>query len=277
MARTQGVVLAQIPITFDIGQNAASIRDALSRAEPGDIVLTPEGSVSGYPARGEEEARMLGRIDAHAVGDAIDALAAAARGVRAHLVVGACLLEPAGLTNAAFVLTSDGSRFIYRKANLANVERGRFVAGDELTPVAITAPWGVVTVGVQICRELRFPEQWIALAAAGAELFLHPANALEGAADREAWRSMLIARATELQRFVVSVNAAGDGQHSPTMAVDPGGRVVCELPPEVEQIRRIEIDLDQDASDYLDQRRTDLTGPGPEPIGRPRGTAVTYS
>ena len=70
---------------------------------------------------------------------------------------------------------------------------------------------------------------------------------------------MLIARAHELQRFVVSVNAAGQGQHSPTLAVDPRGRVVCELPPTMEAIRRVELDLDEIGTEYLDQRRTDLT------------------
>jgi len=259
MPRTLGVVLAQVPITFDVEENVASVRNALSHAAPGDVVLTPEGSVSGYPARGDEDAWMLDRIDAAAVDAAVDSLAAAARDAGAHLLVGACLPEPAGIANAAFLLGADGRRFAYRKANLADVERGRFVAGDELTPLSIAAPWGEMSVGVQICREVRFPEQWIALASAGAELFLHPANALEGTADREAWRSMLIARATELQRFVASVNAAGEGQHSPTLAVDPRGRVVCELPPTVEEVRRIEIDLDENGSAYLEQRRVDLT------------------
>ena len=68
----------------------------------------------------------------------------------------------------------------------------------------------------------------------------------------------------------MSVNAAGEGQHSPTLAVDPRGRVVCELPPAVEEVRRIEIDLDQNASAYLDQRRTDLTGAEPIAPARAR-------
>jgi len=261
MARTLGVVLAQVTISFDVSRNVAAIREALLQARSGDVVLTPEGSVSGYPARGEEESAMLDRIDAEAVEEGIDELAAAARETGVHLIVGACLPEPIGLTNAAIVLTAQGQRHPYRKANLADVERGRFVAGDDLTPIALHAAWGDFIVGVQICRELRFPEQWIGLAYAGAELFLHPANALEGAADREAWRSMLIARASELQRFVASVNAAGAGQHSPTLAVNPRGRVVCEVPLTMEAIRRVEIDLDESASDYLDQRRVDLTNP----------------
>jgi predicted amidohydrolase len=260
MARTLGVVLAQISIGFDVTRNVATIREALDQARPGDVVLTPEGSVSGYPAHGEQDATMLDRIEAAEVEEGIDDLAAAAGQARAHLVVGACLPEPIGLTNAALVLTAEGQRHIYRKANLADVERGRFVAGSDLTPIALRAAWGDLRVGVQICRELRFPEQWITLAYGGAELFLHPANALEGAADRESWRSMLIARASELQRFVVSVNAAGPGQHSPTLAADPRGRVKCELPPTMEAVRRVEVDLDEIGTGYLDQRRTDLTG-----------------
>jgi omega-amidase len=261
MARTLGVVLAQIVISFDVARNVAAIREALDQARRGDVVLTPEGSLSGYPAHGEEDAGMLDGIDGRAVEEGIDELAAETGTAGVHLVVGALLPESIGLTNAGIVLTAQGQRHTYRKANLADVERGRFVAGDDLTPVALHAAWGDFRVGVQICRELRFPEQWIAQAHAGAELFLHPANALEGAADRESWRSMLIARAAELQRFVVSVNAAGAGQHSPTLAVNPRGRVVCALPPTSEAVRRVEIDLDEVASDYLDQRRIELTNP----------------
>jgi predicted amidohydrolase len=263
MARPLGVVLAQISISFDVARNVAAIREAMDQARRGDVVLTPEGSVSGYPAHGDQDAAMLDRLDGRAIEGGIDELAAAAREAGVHLVVGACLPEPIGLTNAAFVLTAQGQRHPYRKANLADVERGRFAAGDDLMPIALHAAWGDFNVGLQICRELRFPEQWIELAYAGAELFLHPANALEGAADRESWRSMLIARASELQRFVASVNAAGAGQHSPTLAVHPHGRVVCEVPPTMEAVRRVEIDLDENGSDYLDQRRTDLTGKTP--------------
>jgi predicted amidohydrolase len=259
MPRTLGVLLAQVSITFDVARNVAAIREALGQAHHGDVVVTPEGSVSGYPAHGEQDAAMLDLIDGRAVEEGIDQLAADAGMSGVHLVVGACLPEEIGLTNIVIVLTAQGQRHPYRKANLADVERGRFVAGDDLTPIALRAAWGDFRAGVQICRELRFPEQWIALAYAGAEVFLHPANALEGSADRESWRSMLIARAAELQRFVVSVNAAGAGQHSPTLAVNPRGRVVCELPPTAEAVRRIEIDLDTNGSAYLEQRRIDLT------------------
>jgi omega-amidase len=260
MTRTQGVVLAQIPVGFDVAANVAAIESALSAARPGDLVVTPEGSVSGYPSHGSEELAMVGRIDAGSVHRALDELGEAACRAGVHLFAGACLSEEAGLSNAAVVLAADGRRVTYRKVNLAPVERGLFLPGNDLAPVSLPASWGDVSVGVQVCRDIRFPEQWIALALAGAEIFVHPTNALEGTADRQVWRSMLVARAHELQRFVVSVNAAGEGQHSPTLAVDPGGRVVCELPPGVEDIRRIEIDLDLNASDYLNQRRTDLTG-----------------
>jgi hypothetical protein len=75
-----------------------------------------------------------------------------------------------------------------------------------------------------------------------------------------------------LKRFVASVNAAGEDQHSPTVAVDPEGRVLCELPTGEEGARRIELDLDEVRSVYLQQRRTDLTGRGSfrEPAGLPK-------
>ena len=52
----------------------------------------------------------------------------------------------------------------YRKVNLAMHERGKLAAGSMLPTLELDLATERVTVGVQLCREIRFPEQWRSLA-----------------------------------------------------------------------------------------------------------------
>jgi predicted amidohydrolase len=242
-----GAVLAQIPIGWSVEENAVAILSALDAAQPGDIVVTPEGSVTGYPIDGDVE--QLAFIDQRAVAEALDRLEAAAAKVGAAVWVGVLSEDSGRWVNEAIELSADVRR-VYRKRNLAQIERPLFAAGADL-PVF---PTGQTHVGVQLCRELRFPEQWISLARGGAEIFVHPNN---GAAPRsvfEVWRSMLVARAHETQRFVVSANASRDDQHCPSVVVAPGGVVLIELPAGATEVVRTELDLTQVSDEYLNQR-----------------------
>lgn len=63
---------------------------------------------------------------------------------------------------------TNGGYQIYRKINLAMNERGQLHPGDRLPTIDIQHPDGNITAGMQLCREIRFPEQWQYLAAAGA-------------------------------------------------------------------------------------------------------------
>jgi predicted amidohydrolase len=249
-----GVVLAQIQVGWSVEDNEGAIATTLSAASPGDVILTPEGSLSGYPSLGEVEAPHLGAIDHDKVGAALERLASSARAAHVTLWVGAC--RPAGdlLANEAIGLRPDGSRAAYRKANLGSVERGRFVPGDQLPVFDV----GGGTVALQICREVRFPEQWLVLADRGAAMFLHPDNGIVPGWSFDVWRSMLVARAHETQRFVVSANAAHPDQHAPSLVVAPTGEIIDEVPRGITVIRRYELDLSAIDGAYLSQRRLDL-------------------
>lgn len=251
-----GVVVAQIPVVWSVGDNEAAIASTFAAASSGDVILTPEGSLSGYPARGEEEAPRLATIDHGQVRASLDRLADSARAARVTLWVGVCRPAGAMLANEAVGLRHDGSPLVYRKANLATVERGRFVAGDQLPVFEV----GGSAVAVQVCREARFSEQWLTLADHGAAVFLHPDNgiALPGWAF-EVWRSLLVARAHETQRFVVSANAAHPDQHAPSLVLAPTGQIIDELPRGTTEIRRYELDLSTIGSTYLSERRRELS------------------
>ncbi len=95
-ATTLRVAVAQIPVTLDIAANTATIGRAIDRAigEKADILLTPEGSLSGYTHR----------FDQARVEQAIDSLVEKAAAGGLALALGTCFVEPGvepnGETNA---------------------------------------------------------------------------------------------------------------------------------------------------------------------------------
>ena len=101
-------------------------------------------------------------------------------------------------------------------------------------------------------------EQWQHLAAAGAKAFIYLTHAANPNEPSGVWRSHLISRAAENQRFVLAANVADPRQHCPTMIVSPRGQVLAELPPAKPAVLRATIDLDQAADWYLSQRRNDI-------------------
>jgi predicted amidohydrolase len=244
------VVLAQLPVSWDIAANLAAIGEVLARSRPGDVVVLPEGALSGYAA----DLSPLDTLDRPALARAVDTLAAQAHERSIHVFCGALLPSDAGWHNAALLFGPDGDHRVYRKINLAMNERGRLLAGDEL-PVF---DFGGFTAGVQLCREIRFPEQWQHLARAGAQAFVYLTNAANPGEPAGVWRSHLISRAAENQRFVFAANLAHPDQHCPTMAVSPRGEVIAELPPGDPGLLRVTADLDEVGAWYLGQQRRDV-------------------
>jgi predicted amidohydrolase len=191
----------------------------------------------------------LDRINAAGVEGALGALEHAARERSLLLWVGASRSEGSSWVNEAVGLSADERR-TYRKRNLADIERQLFRGGSELPSFQT----GSVTMGVQICRELRFPEQWIALASGGAELLAHLNHAVGTPATLDVWRAMLVGRAHENQRWVASANAADANQHCPSLIVGPTGEVVVEMAPGIDELERVEVDLDAVQDTFLRQR-----------------------
>jgi omega-amidase len=251
---TLGVVVAQVPVSLEVEPNVDLVRRACDSAQAGDLVVAPEGVVSGYSG----EMGFLARLSPPEIDAALEDLGQLAEERQLTLCVGTCLSEDGAWSNAAVLLGPTGVRQTYRKTNLATAERGSIHPGDHLTVFTLGPPSPPVRVGVQICRELRFPEQWRVLAEAGAQVLLHLNNASgEGEMD-SVWRSHLISRAAENQRFVVSVNNPGPQQASPSIVVHPTGRVLAELPAATVAVERVELALADVGDYYLSQQRRDL-------------------
>jgi predicted amidohydrolase len=248
------IAIAQFPITWDIEQNLAAITSLLADVQPDEIVILPEGALSGYGA----DLSALERLPPSALAHAMDRLAELAQRRAIHLFCGTLLFERGAWSNAALYFSPDGTRWTYRKINLAMNERGQLDAGSELSTLTIHLASGPITLGVQICREIRFPEQWQHLADRGAQAFIYLTHAANPSEPAGVWRSHLISRAAENQRFVLAANVADPHQHCPSMVISPRGEVLAEANSGESTVIRSTIDLDESANWYLGQRRRDL-------------------
>ncbi|GLW33782.1 carbon-nitrogen hydrolase [Actinoplanes regularis] len=248
------IVIAQVPAVWNVDANLGTVREVLGQTHPGDVVVLPEGMLSGYG----EDLTPLDTLDPAEVDHAVTRVAQLAAGKRVQVFCGSLLPWNGGWCNAGLFFPAEGDHQVYRKINLAMNERGRLLAGDRLPTVDIPHPHGKITAGVQLCREIRFPEQWQHLAAAEARLFVYLTNAANTREPEGVWRSHLISRAAENQRFLASSNIAHPDQHCPSMLVSPRGEVLGELPAGRSDVLRHTIDLDETGSWYLDQRRQDV-------------------
>lgn len=247
-------LLVQFPVTLSIADNLRAIEQALEYAHPGELVLCPEGCVSGY----SRNLTFLRRIDQQAVEDSLSMLELQAHRRGIHLWVGAVVNEEGSWRNVAYGFTPQGQVHTYYKVNLASHERGTFEPGSQLPLYRLTFEDGELIAGVQICRELRYPEQWGYLARQGAQVFLHLNNAIGNARNRTVWRSMLVSRAAETGRYVLSANNGAEGRQGPSIAIAPDGQFLGEIAHRGVATLRVSLDLAKVSDWYLNQRRSDL-------------------
>lgn len=248
------LLVVQFPVSCNVDENLKIILEILNQSKEDDMVIFPEGSISGY----DTDMSFLEKIETVKVNSAIEVIKKEALKRKIHIWAGACLLEQEKWYNTALGFSPQGQRFRYNKVNLATHERGMFAFGSELTTFPLKFKNQKVNVGVQLCRDLKYPEQWRWLAMNNAQIFLHLNNTEGDLSEQPIWKSQLISRATENQRFVVSVNTASKQQKCPTIVIDPAGRILKEVSSDKMEYFRITIDLDLISDWYIKQSRTDL-------------------
>jgi predicted amidohydrolase len=162
----------------------------------------------------------------------------------------------------------------YRKVHLFDVnipgqvtdtESRAILPGDALRIVSLSQ----ITLGMSICFDLRFPELYRALAAAGAEVFAVPA-AFARATGRVHWEVLLRARAIENHAYVLAAaqhgQAVGGGwRYGRSMIIDPWGQVLAAAAEEGEEvliadIRREIVVRRRHEMPVLTMRRPDIYG-----------------
>ncbi len=248
------ILVGQFPVRHSVAANLDEIERILSQTQAGDLVVLPEGALSGY----SDDLSFLDSLDPSEVSTALDTLAVQSARREVHIWLGACQREGGKWRNTGVGLTPYGERHTYRKVNLATHERGVFEPGDELPVFDLRIGGDTVRIGVQLCRDLRYPEQWALMARRGAQVILHLNNAKGVPTARRVWSSQLISRAVDTQRWVVSANTAALDQNCPSMVVAPDGEVLAEIISDATKTVRLELDLDRVSDWYLSQARTDL-------------------
>lgn len=142
--------------------------------------------------------------------------------------------------NVAIVAGPAGQLHRYAKIHPFSYagEHERYRAGEAF----LTVPIGDLNVSVFICYDLRFADEFWALAA-NTDLYVVVAN--WPSSRREHWRTLLRARAIENQAYVLGCNRVGSVDrlhHSGDSAIiDPLGRTLVEAS-EVESVLRAEAD-----------------------------------
>ena len=245
------VAVAQVPVCWSVRRNVGTILDAIGAVGPGTVLVLPECALSGY----DDQLSGLDGLDPAGLAAARDEVARAAQRSGVHVFCGTLLAEHGRWWNAACYFPPDAEPWVYRKVNLAMHERGRLAAGAALPTAAVRLPTGVLRAGVQLCREIRFPEQWACLARQGAQVLIYLTYAVNPAEPPGVWRAHLISRAAETQRFVLAANVAGESQHCPSMIVSPRGQPLAEAASGGTEILRHTIDLADTRDAYLSQRQ----------------------
>ena len=224
MEQEIGVAAVQFNVTFgDVEANLQQALAGLRRARQKEcrLAVLPEMWSSGYDykrlaALAAQTPWILGELQR--LTEELD-----------MVVVGSLAEQADGkLYNTAFVVDRGQTLGSYRKLHLfSTMGEDRFLAAGDRT---LVVPTSAGRLGVAICYDLRFPEQFRKLALEGAEIICVPA---EWPRPREEhWRTLLRARAIENQLFVIATNCCGPQGNldffGMSMLIAPRGEVLAE-------------------------------------------------
>jgi len=213
---------AQLPVTHDVTSNVAAIERGIAYAVQvgADILLTPEGSLSGYTPTFDREAVRAG----------LSAVTDRARVAGLGLALGTCYEEPEGEIND------------YAAA-----------------PLRIFT-FGMCTIGGLICNDLWAnpgctpmddPHLTQALARKGARVLFHAVNGGRDGSEwsRVAWQyheANLRMRARAGKLWIVTVDCCSPETlpcSAPSGVVGPDGSWICRAEPQGEQFFDCVIDV----------------------------------
>lgn len=246
------VAALQMKTSYCPAHNAEKICAALDRAAAADaeVLVTPECALTGYLPREDLDFPQV-RDAERRVGEQ-----AASKGI--WVALGTTRVVGSRRRNSALLCCPDG-RVVgcYDKTHLMPGDEAMFEPGDSL-PVFTVGEW---TIGLQICFDIRFPENWRILRLKGAEAVFHLSNASRSAP----WKAPVLggavrSRAAENGMLVVSANDANPPQMYVSAVCDPDGKHLACAGQDQEDL--IFADLERAAvnTNFLDKRRTDLWG-----------------
>jgi len=249
---------AQIPVVRDIGANAAAVHRAIDFAvrEKADVLLTPEGSLSGYTHE----------FDVEATEKPLTEITARARDAGLGLALGTCFVEPddGKCYNQIRFYAPDG-RFLGFHSKTLTCGSMTDPPRGEIEHYAVrplrTFQLGDVRVGGLICNDLwanpgctPIPDPHLSqqLADMGARVIFHAVNGGRDGSEwsEVAWRfheANLRMRARAGQVWIVTVDSCHPDKwpcSAPSGVVAPDGQWVCRAESRGEQLFVHTIDLE---------------------------------
>lgn len=240
--RTLRVAAAQISITDDIACNLRTILDTIQhQANRGsEVVLFPETALTGYsPAIGHGRHASEWPSIEHALGTI--AQAAHANGIWA--LVGCEAWVGTHWVNRLYAFSDTGRMAaLYDKVHLTRTDTLYYRPGADQVVFDLKG----VTVGLQICYDVRFPEGYRALLNQGAEVVMIGFyGAGSGTWKVPVLEAHLRSRAAENGLFVVAANVADPLQIVVSQIVDPLGLVLAQADHNRAEIIEAELNLDR--------------------------------
>jgi nitrilase len=242
------VAVIQMSPNADKAQNIAQARgliESLVAEQKVDLIALPEiwTCLGGTRAQKFSQAEALPAPSGQG-GEAYEFLRGVAMQHNIH-VHGGSIGELAGdkLYNTSLVFSPSGEELArYRKIHLFDItapdgqgykESATYGAGAEV----VTCMVGETRIGLAICYDLRFPELFLALRRAGAELIILPA-AFTLQTGKDHWEVLLRARAIETQCYLAAPGCTGPHQegvsgetrytYGHSLITDPWGHVVAK-------------------------------------------------
>ncbi|MGW0245140.1 carbon-nitrogen hydrolase family protein [Nocardia goodfellowii] len=232
-ARPVPVAVIQFAPGTDPAANLAALRDQVETAagRGARVVVAPEYSMFAVSRLDERVVAVAQPL----TGKFVTGLGAIAREFGVHLVAGMVEQDEtdAGRIRNTLVVLDPAGELVtrYRKVHLydafGHLESDVVHAGEIEEPAMFTVDG--VTFGLQTCFDLRFPEGFRRLAAAGAHVLVLPAQWIPGPGKVDQWTTLLRARAIENTVYVLGADQCGSRGAGSSMIIDPAGKVLAEL------------------------------------------------
>lgn len=235
------IKIAQLNIDRSLSVNKNKIINILQQAKKNDWILFPECALTGYFP---EEKQFIQAFDSQKVTQAIDEITELVKAKQCYCLLGTARYYEGAWFNAVALLSPSGIVDYYHKFAITNNDKKYFSAGKQLN----TYKMGGVTFGVQICRDLVFPEQWQALKKKGAQIIFQANNAIKPYDD--VWEHLVVARAVENQLFVASANNCASPGELTSYLVAPSGKQILKAAKQQEELLSARIDLVNHDSPY---------------------------
>src|SRR5689334_3088595 len=236
------VAALQMTTGPDVTENLEQARGLLRDARERGAVLAALPENFAFMGLKDADKRAVG--EAEGSGPIQNFLASTARELKLWIVAGTIPLRAAGdgrVAAASLVFDDAGQRVArYDKIHLFDVdipgkaetyrESAHVAPGRE--PVVVETPVG--KLGLSVCYDMRFPELFRRLSAAGAQIFSVP-SAFTAPTGRAHWETLLRARAIENLCYVIAPAQSGfhpNGRetYGDSMIIDHWGAVLQRLP-----------------------------------------------